>query len=124
MPNLSRSCLKMCTNSALRSSAFEGMQPTFRQTPPQYCFSTTATFRPSCAARMAATYPPVPAPITTTSYSLATIHHCGSAFELSQGHESFLRLGRGRRLGIDLRLELPMVEFQLPVHLGDLGQLP
>ena len=34
-------------SSALRSSALDGMQPTLRQTPPQYCFSTTAT---SCRA--------------------------------------------------------------------------
>ena len=45
----------MLAISALRSSALDGMQPTFRQTPPQYFFSTTATFLPSWAARMAAT---------------------------------------------------------------------
>lgn len=45
----------------------DGMQPTLRQTPPQYFGSTTAVERPSCAARMAATYPPGPAPRTTTS---------------------------------------------------------
>ena len=38
------------------SSAFDGMQPTLRQVPPKVArFSTTATFRPSCAARMAQT---------------------------------------------------------------------
>src|SRR3954469_9669988 len=57
----------MCASSALRSSAFEGMHPTLRHTPPQYLSSTTATLLPSCAARMAATYPPGPAPRTTTS---------------------------------------------------------
>ena len=51
----------------VRSSALEGMQPTLRQTPPQYFSSTTAMFRPSWAARMAATYPPGPAPRMTTS---------------------------------------------------------
>ena len=38
------------------SSAFEGMQPILRQVPPKVLsFSTTATFMPSCAARMAQT---------------------------------------------------------------------
>ena len=36
MPNLSFSWVRMCASSALRSSALEGMQPTLRQTPPQY----------------------------------------------------------------------------------------
>ena len=36
--------------------ALEGMQPTLRQVPPSVArFSTTATFMPSCAARIAAT---------------------------------------------------------------------
>src|SRR3954451_676891 len=70
IPNLSFSCSRMCASSALRSSALDGMQPTLRHTPPQYCFSITPTFRPSCEARMAATYPPGPAPRTTTSKSL------------------------------------------------------
>ena len=38
------------------SSALDGMQPTLRQVPPKVArFSTTATFSPSCAARMAHT---------------------------------------------------------------------
>jgi hypothetical protein len=50
------------------SKAFDGMQPTFRQVPPCVLrFSTTATFSPSCAARMAQTYPPGPVPMTTRS---------------------------------------------------------
>src|SRR5262245_16065495 len=54
---------------ACSSSALVGMHPQIRHVPPSaFCFSTTATFRPSCDARIAATYPPVPAPITTTSY--------------------------------------------------------
>ena len=67
MPNLSFSWVRMCASSALRSSAFDGMHPTLRQTPPQYFSSMTATFLPSWAARIAATYPPGPAPRTTTS---------------------------------------------------------
>ena len=57
----------MWASSALRSSALDGMQPTLRHTPPQYFSSTTATDLPSWAARMAATYPPGPAPRTRTS---------------------------------------------------------
>ena len=50
------------------SRAFDGMQPMLRQVPPSVAFfSTTAVFRPSCAALMAQTYPPGPDPITTTS---------------------------------------------------------
>ena len=55
MPNVFFSAVKMCASSALRSSALVGMQPTFRQTPPQYFFSMMATESPSWAARMAAT---------------------------------------------------------------------
>ena len=55
MPKVVAWSWKMCASSALRSSAFEGMHPTLRHTPPQYLSSMTATFRPSCAARIAAT---------------------------------------------------------------------
>ena len=48
--------------------AFEGIHPTFRHTPPSHCLSTIAVFNPFCDARIAHTYPPGPAPITTTSY--------------------------------------------------------
>src|SRR5699024_1982104 len=72
-PNLSFSWVSTCASSALRSSALDGMQPTFRQPPPQYCFSLTATDLPSWAARMAAMYPPGPAPRTTTSYCAVTV---------------------------------------------------
>ena len=67
MPKVLAWWLKMCATSAFFNSDLEGMQPTLRQTPPQYCFSTTATFKPSWEARMAATYPPGPAPRTTRS---------------------------------------------------------
>lgn len=55
MPKVFASRVKMCANSAFRNRALVGMQPTFRQTPPQYFSSTTATRLPSWAARMAAT---------------------------------------------------------------------
>ena len=66
MPN-SFARLKRPTTSALRSSALVGMQPQLRQTPPGRSSSTVATESPSCAQRMAATYPPGPVPTTTTS---------------------------------------------------------
>src|SRR5690606_16606097 len=47
--------------------ALEGMQPTLRQTPPRNSRSITQVLNPSWDARMAATYPPGPAPITQTS---------------------------------------------------------
>ena len=56
-------------NFAACKSAFEGIHPTFKQTPPRSgYFSTNATFRPKSAARNAAEYPPGPDPITTKSY--------------------------------------------------------
>ena len=55
MPNFAFSCWSVWASSAFFSSALEGMQPTLRQTPPQYFSSTTATFWPSWAARIAAT---------------------------------------------------------------------
>ena len=47
MPNLALSWARTWASSAFRSSALEGMQPTFRQTPPQYFSSMTAADRPS-----------------------------------------------------------------------------
>src|SRR3954452_14564797 len=68
MPILSNRWPDSSNSSEACSSAFEGMQPTLRQVPPKvFSFSTTATFRPSWAARMAQTYPPGPEPITMRS---------------------------------------------------------
>src|SRR5689334_546755 len=47
------------------------MQPMLTQTPPSLSFSTTATESPSCAARMAQTYPAGPPPMMITSNWLA-----------------------------------------------------
>src|SRR5215212_941728 len=58
-------------SSALRSMVLVGMQPTFRHTPPASSRSTTTVFNPSCAARMADTYPPGPDPMMATSYWLS-----------------------------------------------------
>src|SRR5690242_5567698 len=50
------------------SSAFDGMQPTFTHVPPSVLsISTHTVFKPSCPARIAATYPPGPPPMITTS---------------------------------------------------------
>ena len=49
------------------------MQPRCRQVPPsRLSFSTMAVFSPSCPARIAATYPPGPEPMITTSKVSAT----------------------------------------------------
>ncbi len=61
------------TRFAAAMRAFDGMQPQLRQTPPSAPFSTSAVFFPSCASRMAATYPPGPAPTTTASKVLVAI---------------------------------------------------
>ena len=56
MPSLAKPWPASSNISEACSSAFEGMQPMLRQVPPKVArFSTTATFSPSCAARMAQT---------------------------------------------------------------------
>src|SRR5687768_10401448 len=52
--------------------AFDGMQPTFRQTPPTCSRSTRVTVRPAAAARRAAEYTPGPPPMTSRSTPVAT----------------------------------------------------
>ncbi len=54
MPNSPASWISL-TMSAVRRTALAGMHATFRQRPPTSPFSITAVFRPSCAARIAAT---------------------------------------------------------------------
>src|SRR6478752_5064552 len=55
---------------ALFNKAFVGMQPQFKQMPPRLSFSMIAVLNPNCEALIAATYPPGPLPITTTSYAI------------------------------------------------------
>ena len=50
---------------AERIRAFEGTQPTLRQSPPSRCRSSNATRAPAPAAKLAAINPAVPAPTTT-----------------------------------------------------------
>src|SRR5712691_5740839 len=56
------------------SSALVGMQPMFTHTPPSFSCSTTAVLSPSCAQRMAQTYPAGPPPRTMTSKDCAKIY--------------------------------------------------
>src|SRR5262245_63381004 len=68
IPCWARSSFALQKSSLDSKRALLGMQPMRRQVPPRSCsFSTQATFRPSCAARIAATYPPGPAPMMTRS---------------------------------------------------------
>src|SRR5262245_23217607 len=68
MPWWAKSSLALQNSSLDSKRALLGMHPMRRHVPPRSCsFSTQATFRPSCAARMAATYPPGPAPVMTRS---------------------------------------------------------
>ena len=72
-PNSSASSISALT-SATRSTALAGMHASLRQRPPTTpALSTTAVFIPTCAARIAATYPPGPDPITTQSYERSAI---------------------------------------------------
>ena len=52
------------------------MHPTFKQVPPSVLyFSMMAVFNPNCAQRIAATYPPGPEPIITTSYIMSILDY-------------------------------------------------
>ena len=56
MPKPANLCPACSNSSETCSSAFDGMQPIFRQVPPRVAiFSMTATLRPSWAALMAHT---------------------------------------------------------------------
>ena len=69
LPNVSCASL---SDHAVCTHAFVGMQPTRRQVPPSSgSFSTQATLAPSCAARIAAVYPPGPPPSTAMSTSIS-----------------------------------------------------
>src|SRR6266850_2839967 len=69
------------------------MQPIFRQVPPRNSRSTHAVLKPSCAARIAAMYPPGPAPITIRSkFDSATI--VSNSRQLLLGGEGYGGKGR------------------------------
>src|SRR5581483_1789977 len=55
---------------AVCTQALVGMQPTVMQVPPIRSCSISVTLAPSCAALIAAGYPPGPPPNTATSHSI------------------------------------------------------
>ncbi len=72
-PNLAKLSSASLSAKAVCTQAFVGMHPTRRQVPPSSSsFSMQATLAPSCAARIAAEYPPGPPPRTATSTSIAS----------------------------------------------------
>ena len=72
-------CSTRAAYAALSSSALVGIHPTLLQTPPSCAASTHAVRSLRCAARIAATYPPGPAPSTMTSkVSVSAIRHPSS----------------------------------------------
>src|SRR3954465_1419332 len=89
--------------------ALVGMQPQFRQMPPARSRSLQATLKPSCEARMAATYPPGPAPTTTRSYL--------SAISEGQGDGPFQdRDDRGEQLRAQRAVDDPVGAGQRQGH--------
>ena len=60
--------LSFSPSSTTDNSALLGMHPQLRHTPPNAWFSITVTLHPRCAARIAATYPPGPAPRTAICF--------------------------------------------------------
>src|SRR5262245_45579836 len=84
MPRAAAVC-SSANRAASARIAFDGMHPQLPQTPPGLSRSTTAVRSPSWAARIAATYPPGPAPTTIRSYS-------GMAFAGARSEEERERL--------------------------------
>src|SRR5205823_7445931 len=70
-PSLSNVCSASFNAKAVCTHAFVGMQPMRRHVPPSSGSRSMHTvFAPSCAARIAAVYPPGPPPRTATSASI------------------------------------------------------
>ena len=70
-PNFAKDSSASFSANAVCTHALVGMHPTRRHVPPNSgSISMQATFAPSCAARMAAVYPPGPPPRTATSTSM------------------------------------------------------
>src|SRR5512145_339058 len=96
--------------------ALEGMHPQLTQTPPGRSRSTTATRIPSCAPRIAATYPPGPAPITTRSNCLIAPSGRARRFE---PEDEVVQEPRGRP-----PVDQPVIERQAQVHHVPRDDLP
>ena len=70
-PSLGKVSSASFSAKAVCTQALVGMQPTRRHVPPsRSSFSTQTVVAPSCAARIAAVYPPGPPPRTATSHSM------------------------------------------------------
>ena len=95
IPASPSSCASVST-FATCSSALDGMQPTFRQTPPSVSpRSISATDSPRSAARNAAVYPPGPPPSTATWTCTST------SDGRRRGRRRLLRLGPVGRGGLE-----------------------
>src|SRR6478735_6448676 len=86
-------------NAADSRRALVGTHPRWRHVPPILSWSTSATFRPSWAARNAAVYPPVPAPSTTRSKSLEEPTAMGQGASDSRRSSGPDRSSTGRTVG-------------------------
>src|SRR2546423_1849342 len=64
------------------------MQPTLRQVPPKYWRGMQGPFFAGGAARMAATYPPGPAPITMRSYWVSLVNSLIRLTDISRPHSA------------------------------------
>src|SRR5699024_9643338 len=82
---------------ALRRKAFVGIHPRCRHVPPNSAFSTKATCIPSCDARIAAAYPPIPPPRTARSYSFA-IRLCHSFNDCIIFNREFFQLSPAQHM--------------------------
>src|SRR5690606_37343685 len=100
-------------SSAAWISALEGMQPTLRQVPPGLTASTMTVSIPSCPARMAQTYPPGPAPMTS---SLQEISFIASALHKQQRRGFQQRLQPLHEDGRVPAIDHAMVEGRRQVH--------
>src|SRR5436309_12348576 len=97
------------------------MQPRLRQVPPRRSFSMRVTCAPSWAARIAATYPPGPPPITATSVSMATVKSFPRTFAGQPLDEEMVRAfeqlpNSAEKLGGRCAIDDPVVEGQAQPH--------
>src|SRR5262249_52930937 len=110
------SCASLIAN-AVWTQALVGMHPTRRQVPPSASsFSMQTAFAPSCAARIAAVYPPGPPPRTATSQSISLSRiRFGFRGDPSGGQGASGEIGahdeRAAALR-DLRKAVPLVEVK------------
>src|SRR3990172_3922721 len=116
MPN-SGARRKRLRRSAPWRRALLGMQPQLRQRPPTWSRSMTTALRPSWAARMAATWPPGPAPMMATSYSGM------GAVRVDEGQVGGLCLAASVVGAADKRARLDVAEAEAAAGLAERGVL-